>query len=113
MATRTTDRPVGAEPIAAAQQARALDPADVAWLAAVPCALVLALAVWLLGPTAASFLPQAASSATYWPHQPLTPEEVEHARYFIALLGPLLLAAVVLVAAGRPVTLPPALVQRA
>jgi hypothetical protein len=111
MATGTTDRPAGTETSAAAKQARALDPADVAWLAAVPCALAIVLAIWLLGPPAARLLPQAAGSAAYWPGEPLAPEPVEHARYGIALLGPLLLAAVVLVVAARPVALAPSTVR--
>src|SRR6185436_10163453 len=89
--TRETGRDThGRARSAAVQRPRALEPADVAWLAAVPCAALTALAVLLLGPPLATLLP-AADLSRFWPRQPLLPEPVEHARYGLALLGPPLL----------------------
>jgi hypothetical protein len=89
---------------------RLLEAADLAWLGAVPCAVALIAAIVLLGPPLARLQP-AADPSRFWPGQPLQPEPVEHARYAIALLGPPLLAAVVLVGTARRMTLRPALVR--
>ncbi len=86
--------------------ADALEAGDLAWLGVVPCAVATAVAVLVLGPPLATLLP-AADLTGFWPNQPLLPEPVEHARYFIALLGPPLLALAVLVGAARRVALPP------
>jgi hypothetical protein len=80
----------------------ALGPSELAWIAAVPCALLTVAAIVLLGPPLARVLP-VSRAADFWPSAGLAPEPVEHARYALALLGPLLLAAVVAVACSRPV----------
>lgn len=90
---------------------RAVEAADLAWLAVVPCGAAIVAAIVLLGAPLASVLPQAADPSAYWPNQPLIPEPVEHARFGIALLGPFLLVGVVLAGAARPVALSPALMQ--
>ncbi|HEU4704020.1 MAG TPA: hypothetical protein VFS37_16175 [Conexibacter sp.] len=81
---------------------RRLDAGAVAWLGAIPCGLLIAGAILVLGPPLGRLLPQAAPAGAYWPGQPRAPEPVEHARYAIALLGPLLLAGLVLLASARP-----------
>lgn len=82
--------------------------AEVAWLALLPCALLTFAATMLLGPPLgrALFAPQ---GMTFFPTAlpAVRPEATEHARYGIALLGPVLLAGVVLLAARRPIRAPP------
>ena len=87
---------VGSE--GAVRGARALESAQVAWIAALPCAFVTALVVALLGPPLghAFFEP---GSETFWPRVPVRIEPVEHSRYVLALLGPAALAGAVLVGA--------------
>jgi hypothetical protein len=58
----------------------------------------------LLAPRGTAFLPTS--------QQAVLPEPAEHARYLLALLGPLLLAGIVLLAARRPPT-PPARIRAA
>ncbi len=80
----------------AARAAHALDGAQVAWLAALPCALATVLVVALLGaPVGDAFFEP--GSETFWPRVPVHLEPVEHARYVLALLGPAALAAAILV----------------
>jgi len=86
---------------------------EVAWLGALPLGLLVAIAVVVLGPPLASLLPAAADASAYWPNQPLLPEPVEHARYGIALLGPPLLAALVVAVAAKPPALTPTLIRTA
>ncbi len=63
-----------------------------------PCALVTALVVALLGPPLGhAFL--GPSDVTFWPETVPAPEPVEHGRYVLSLLGPALLAAAVLASA--------------
>ncbi len=76
-------------------------------MAAMPCAAAVVVAIVVLGPPLATLLP-AAHAGKFWPGQPLLPEPVEHARYGIALLGPLLLASVVLASRARPLKPRPA-----
>jgi hypothetical protein len=102
MSTKTTGRPAGSETAVAAGRPRRLDAGDVAWLGALPCGLLIVLALLVLGPPLGRLLPAAAPASAYWPGQPLLPEPVEHARYGIALLGPLLVAALVVLARARP-----------
>ena len=78
----------------------ALTPGQVAWTAALPCGLITVAAVLLLGPPLAQLLP-ADDPAKFWPETQLAPEPVEHARFGIALLGPVLLALVATLGAGR------------
>jgi hypothetical protein len=70
------------------------------WIAAGACALVLAAAMILLGPPLGhTFL--APGSDVFFPEYAVRPEPVEHARYLIALLGPFMVAAAVVVLARR------------
>jgi hypothetical protein len=86
--------------MSAVRATRALDSTQLAWIAALPCALLTALAVALLGPPLghAFFQP---GGETFWPKVPIHVEPVEHARYVLALLGPAALAAAVLAGARR------------
>jgi hypothetical protein len=95
----------------AATRPRRLAAGDVAWLAALPCGLLIVAAILVLGPPLARLLPAAAPAGAYWPGQPRAPEPVEHARYGIALFGPPLVAALVVLAGARPPALPPRLVR--
>jgi hypothetical protein len=92
------------------ERVRMLQPADAAWIAGLPCALVLVAAIVWLGPPLGHALPGPGSD-TLWPREaPYVfghPEPVKHARYLIALAGPLLLAGAVLASARRRVELRP------
>jgi hypothetical protein len=83
-------------------------PGELAWIVALPCAILTLAAVVLLGPPLGHSL-LAPSGEALWP--PVytwgNPEPVKHARFALALLGPLLLAACVLVGARRSPRLPP------
>ncbi|HEX5145736.1 MAG TPA: hypothetical protein VFV85_01840 [Conexibacter sp.] len=72
--------------------------ADAAWLAALPCALLTALAVALLGPPLGHALLGPGSDVLFRMTNP-RPEPAEHGRYLLALLGPAALAAAVLASA--------------
>jgi hypothetical protein len=87
---------VGSE--GAVRQARALESAQVAWIAALPCAFVTALVVALLGPPVGHVFFEPGSE-TFWPRVPVRIEPVEHSRYVLALLGPAALAGAVLAGA--------------
>jgi len=92
-------RRAGASDVAGAR-ARGLLPGERAWLAVVPCALlVLALVMLLAPPIGHAFL--APRGARFWPSvngvQAIRPEPVEHARYLLALLGPVLVCAAIAV----------------
>ena len=97
----------------AGEAARALLPGERAWLAVVPCALFVFAAAMLLGPPLGhAFL--APRGAEFWPTvhnvQAIRPEPVEHARYLIALLGPVLVCAAVV--GARSVRLSPLWIGR-
>ena len=64
-----------------------------------PCALLTAVAIAVLGPPLGHLLP-AASRRAFWRHAWLAPEPVEHARYLLALAGAGLLAGLVLAGTG-------------
>lgn len=87
-----------------------LEPAEVAWLAVLPCAAVIVLAVLLLGPPfgRAFFEP---AGDHFWPDVEVLPEAVEHGRFVLALLGAPLLAAVVVASRRWPLVMPPALAR--
>jgi len=97
------------EPIAATDRARdaraQLTPAQLAWIAALPCALLTAAAVALLGPLVGhlAFAPHGErlwfGDASFSFGQP---EPTKHGRFAVATLGPALLAATVLAGARRP-----------
>jgi hypothetical protein len=88
---------------------RALRPGELAWIATVPCAIAIFAALILLGPAIghAFFNP---GSDALWPVSAHFisghPEPTKHGRYLVALLGPVLLTAVVLAGRRRRVTLP-------
>ncbi|HET6448933.1 MAG TPA: hypothetical protein VFG31_07460 [Conexibacter sp.] len=82
-----------------------LDAVAVAWLAAVPCAAITALAVLVLGPPASRVL-FPPPHLVFLPGETVTPEPLENARYLLALAGPVLLAATVLWASRRQIVVP-------
>jgi hypothetical protein len=88
---------------------RTLTSEQLAWTMALPCGLLTAAVVLVLGPSLAQLLP-ADDPTRFWPETRLAPEPVEHARYGLALLGPLLLALVVALGSGR-VALRPSLAR--
>lgn len=88
-----------------APSTHALSAGESAWIAALPCALVLLAIVLLLGPPLGRALFEPAGANAIWPRfyslHGVRPEPVEHARYVLALLGPLLAAGGVLALRGR------------
>jgi hypothetical protein len=87
------------------EQDERMSAAEAAWLAAVPCALALVVAVLLLTDPVSGVLYPSRPTIELLPDDPgsLTPEPLEGTRYVIALLGPLLLAlATVVLARARP-----------
>jgi hypothetical protein len=81
--------------------ARALAPDELAWIAGVPVALLTLGALVLLGPVIGhAFLEP--GHAGLWPTIEANPQPVEHGRYLVALAGPPLLVALVLVVSLRP-----------
>ena len=73
-----------------------LSPGDVAWAALIPCALLTLAATVLLGPMLG---PMVKADADYWgafQSNFVRPEPVEHARFLLSLLGPVMLGAVTL-----------------
>ena len=108
---RSRRRALGAVDVTSAQAAERfregqpvdLTAAQAAWLALLPCALVTAAVALVLGPAVGHVLFSPRGEAL-WPREAIyifgEPEPVEHGRFVVALLGPVLLAATVL--AGRP-----------
>ncbi|HKG37821.1 MAG TPA: hypothetical protein VKB25_02430 [Conexibacter sp.] len=89
------------DPAAAGADApRALEPAEVAWLAVLPCAVVIVAAILLLGPPLGHALFEPTAVDRFWPQTWVLPEPVEHARFVLALLAAPLGAAAV-AAGGR------------
>jgi hypothetical protein len=86
---------------AARAASRSATVGELAWIAVLPCAVLAILAGAVLGEPLgdAFFAPGPASD--FWPGALRRPEPAEHARYVIALLAPLLLCAVVALAARR------------
>jgi hypothetical protein len=88
---------------------RALTPEEVAWGAVVPCGLLIVAAILLLGPPLGRALLTPGANEALWPHGVYyvlgKAEPVKHARFAIALLGPLLLAGLLLAERRRPVRL--------
>src|SRR5262245_35168489 len=97
-----------------AERARVPRAGEVAWIAAVPCALALLAAIVWLGPLIGHALPGPGADAL-WPRDARyvagQPEPVKHGRYLVALAGPALLAAAVLVRAGRRRRLQPSMLR--
>lgn len=93
--------------VVAQRESARLEPGTLAWLAAVPCALLTALAVLVLGlPLSELLFP--AQHVVFLPGDPqrLTPEPIESTRYLIALAGPVLLGGVIVAASRRRPMLP-------
>jgi hypothetical protein len=81
---------------------RAPTASEIAWLAVVPCTVVVVVAILLLGPPLGGLLFRTESPAFWeWIGHPPHPEPTENARYVLSLAGPLALtAAIVLGARG-------------
>jgi len=79
---------------------------EIAWIAVLPCAAIAILAGLVLGPPLGGLLFPPGPASEFWPGALRRPEPTEHARYVIALLGPLLLCAVVALAVRRRLALP-------
>ncbi len=97
-----------------AVRARVATPAEIAWIAVVPCALLALVAIALLGPPLAHVLFRSGSDALWppgWWEARGHAEPVKHARYLLAALAPLPLVAAVLVGARRRPALPPQAVR--
>jgi hypothetical protein len=98
-----------------ASSTHALGAGESAWLVALPCALLLLLIVLLAGPPLGHALFAPRGENAIWPRfyqlRGVRPEPVEHARYVLSLLGPLLAVGGLLALRGRRVrdALPPAL----
>jgi hypothetical protein len=88
-----------------ARRPHALSVAELAWLTVLPCALVVGLAIVHLGPPLGSAFFEPSGEVIY-PGVHIQPEPTEHARYALALLGPVLGAMVVVLAARRSIALP-------
>jgi hypothetical protein len=92
------------------RRASALRTADVAWMAALPCALATVALAGLLGPPLGhAFL--GPGDEAFWVSAGIRPEPAEHGRYLLALLGPVTLAGVVLASAHRTLRAPPAVAR--
>jgi hypothetical protein len=89
---------------------RTLSPAELAWAAALPCALATVAAIMLLGPPLGRAV-LAPHGERFWPHLWVRPEPVEHARYLLAVLGVPLLAGTVALSARRRIALPEAAIR--
>jgi hypothetical protein len=85
-------------------------PAELAWLLALPCAVVLVAAIVLLGPPLGGLLfppPDIAFWPTATPTLAIRPEPTEQARFLIALAGPVTLSGLVVWLRGRVLPLRP------
>jgi hypothetical protein len=92
---------------ASARATHALTPGESAWLAALPCALVVLAIVVLLGPPLGRALFEPTGAEHIWPRfyslRGVRPEPTEHARYVLALLAPLLVLGGMRLLRGRRV----------
>ena len=116
----TVDRPAGVLRRRAEERGtslrRVLAPDELAWIAAIPCALVGLLAILALGPPLGHLLfrPVPAADGLWpvgWFESSGRPEPVELGRYLLATAAPLLAAALVFVLARRPPALPARLIR--
>jgi hypothetical protein len=99
---------------AVADRPRALTPAEIAWIALLPCAIVVLAAIVLLGPPLGHVLVRPGSDAlwpTGWWESAGTPEPVKQGRYVIALLMPVALAGTILAGSRRAPLLRPATIR--
>jgi hypothetical protein len=94
--------------------ARACSAAEVAWIAALPVAVLVVGAIVVLGPPLGRLL-FGPSATSFWRDSlfVVKPEPTEQARFLIALTAPLLLAGAVLLAERRPLRLSAAAAGRA
>jgi hypothetical protein len=95
---------------------RPLAPAEIAWLALIPCALAMLAAVLVLGPPLGHALFDRGSEALWppgWWEASGQPEPVRHGRYLLVALAPVVLAGVVLAAARWPPRLAPPAIHAA
>jgi hypothetical protein len=92
---------------AGADAPRALEPAEAAWIALLPCAALVVAGILLLGPPLGHALFEPSGSVRFWPDQGVRPEPVEHARFVLALLAAPLGAAVVAASRRWPLRLRP------
>jgi hypothetical protein len=103
-----TAAPRRGNPEGSRRRARRLEAGEVAWLAVVPCAAIVVLAIALLGPVLGPELFARRMLDRFWPEVLVAPEPTEHARFAIALLGGPFVAAVILTSTRRAVRLRPA-----
>jgi hypothetical protein len=104
--------------LVAAQRPSTLVPADVAWLALLPCAVVALAAILLLGPPLGHALLSGGSQHDgLWPpgwwNTQGRPEPVEQGRYVLAVLAPLAFAGVLVAGTRRATRLRPRTVAAA
>jgi hypothetical protein len=97
------------------ERARTLHAAELAWIAAVPCAALVVAVIVVAGPPLSRVLfPH--TTLTLWPSvaEVVRPraEHIEQSRFLLALMGPLLLTGVVTLGAGRIGPLPSAAIAR-
>jgi hypothetical protein len=94
---------------------RALQPAEAAWLALLPCALVTFAALLVLGPLIGHALLEPSAGEALWPPGFQStqghPEPVKRGRFLVALIGPLLLLGAVLLNGRRALRMRPATVR--
>src|SRR5437868_4131740 len=96
-------------------RSRALRADELAWIAVVPCGILVVAAIVLLGPPLGQLL-FPGSDVTFWPvieraYIPPEPESTEHARYLLALAAPLLLAGFILYGTRRADRLEPVTIR--
>jgi hypothetical protein len=94
----------------AASGRQPLTPAALAWIALPPCGALAVAAIVLLGPPLGHLLFPPGSDALWpagWWEATGHAEPTKHARYLLAMLAPILLAAVVLIGSRRGAVLPP------
>jgi len=107
---RTAERP---RPEHAASLVSSLSPATAAWLCAIPCAIVTALAILVLGPPLGDLVTPSRAAFDFLPTSAAGSFDTstETGRYLCALAGPLLLSAATGQLMRRPLRLSPRLVE--
>jgi hypothetical protein len=89
-----------------------LDAPAAAWLVALPCAVLVVLAAWSLGPPLGELLDRS-RDVDWLDGITVDPEPVERARYLIALAAPLLMSAATILLARRAPLVRPGVVRAA
>lgn len=98
----------------ASPRGRTISPAEIAWIALIPCAILSVAAIVVLGPPVGHALFSPGSDPLWppsWWEAEGHPEPVKQARYLIAVAAPLLLAVAILVMSRREVVLRPRTVR--